>query len=78
VQEFHLTKNEFQGSDGIEFTLEIIQSQKKMTDLSYDQNPVDNGQGCQRLVDAIVSHPNISTVYLEDLCGAKEMAMTTW
>ena len=67
VQGFHLTKNEFQGSEGIEFALEMMQSQKKMTGFSYGRNPVDNGQHSQRLVDAIVSHPNISRVYLEGL-----------
>ena len=60
-------RNEFQGSDGIEFALGILQSQQKMTWFSYDKNPVDNIQGCQRLVDAIASHPNISKANLEGL-----------
>ena len=69
MEQFHLWRNEFQGSEGIEFALEIMQSQKKILGCSYDRNPVDNGLDCQRLVDAIVSHPNISTVYLKGLCG---------
>ena len=68
VEEFHLTQNEFQGSDGIEFALGIIQSQKKLTSFGYQENHVENDQDCQRLVDAIVSHPSISTCYLDCLC----------
>ena len=67
VEELHLMRNEFQGSEGIDFALETMQLQKKITELSYARNPVDNGQDCRRLVDAIVSHPNISRVYLEGL-----------
>ena len=68
VEDFHLTRNEFQGSDGIEFALEIIQSQEKLKAFSYKKNPVDD-HGCQQIVDAIVNHPNISSCYLDGLCG---------
>ena len=68
LEEFHLTRNEFQGSDGIEFALEIIQSQEKLNAFSYEKNPV-NDHGCQQIVDAIVSHPNISSCFLDGLCG---------
>ena len=68
IEGFHLTKNEFQRSEGIEFALEIMQSQMKLTDFFYQNNPVDNGEDRQRLVDAIVSHPNISDCGLGGLC----------
>ena len=68
VEAFHLTRNEFEGSDGIEFALEIMQSQKKMMGFGYERNPISNDLDCQRLVDAIVSHPNISQCFLSGLC----------
>jgi len=71
VEELDLTRNNFQGSDGINFAIEIIQSQEKMTQFSYEQNPVDNDQDCQRLVGAIVSHPSISMCSLNGLCGGE-------
>ncbi|EJK62835.1 hypothetical protein THAOC_16539 [Thalassiosira oceanica] len=69
VDKLHLEWNEFQGSDGVDFALEIMQSQTKMTQISYVRNPVYNGQDCQILIDAIVSHPNISSCQLECVCG---------
>jgi len=69
VEKFHLARNEFQGSDGIEFAHEIIQTNKKLTEICFERNPVDRGQDCQRLVDAIQRHPNISTCYLEGFCS---------
>ena len=68
VEEFHLTQNEFQGSEGIEFALGIMQSQQKMVALSYDRNPAVDDEDCQRLVNEIVSHPTLSTVYLGGVC----------
>ncbi|EJK76693.1 hypothetical protein THAOC_01531, partial [Thalassiosira oceanica] len=71
VEVFCLETNGFQGSDGIDFALQIIQSQKKMIDFCFDRNPVDNHQDCQRLVDAIAGHPNISDCDLVGLCGGE-------
>lgn len=71
VEELNLTRNNFQGSDGINFAIEIIQSQTKMTEFCYERNPADREQDCQRLVNAIVSHPNISKCYLNGLCGGE-------
>ena len=71
VEHLHLEENEFQGSDGIEFAVEVMQSQKKMIGFRYESNPVDNGQDCQRLVDAIASHPSLSNCYLNGLCGGE-------
>ena len=69
VELLHLEMNRFQGSDGVDFALEIMQAQKKMTAFNYVKNPVYNGQDCQILIDAIVSHPNISSCNLECVCG---------
>ena len=71
VKAFHLTRNEFQGSNGIEFALNMIQTHQTMIEFDYSRNPADNDRDCQRLVDAIVSHPNISTCFLNCLCGGE-------
>ena len=68
VNTLQLKGNDFEGSDGIEFALEIIQSQKEMIEIDYENNPVDNDEDCQQLVDAIASHPQISWCGLEGLC----------
>ena len=68
VEDLQLWRNDFQGSNGIDFAIEVMQSQKKMRYFSYQRNPVDNGQDCQRLVDAIVSHPSLSNCYFDGLC----------
>ncbi|EJK74876.1 hypothetical protein THAOC_03422 [Thalassiosira oceanica] len=71
VEELNLTRNNFQGSDGINFAIEIIQSQTKMTEFCYERNPADREQDCQRLFDAIVSHPNIIKCNLNGLFGGE-------
>ena len=38
-----------------------------MRAFSYARNPVDSSKDCQRLVDAILSHPNISSCDFESL-----------
>ena len=71
VEKFHLARNEFLGSDGIEFAIHMIDTHKKMIDFRYNRNPVNNDWDCQRLVDAIVSHPNISTCHMEGSFGGE-------
>ena len=69
VEELTLRRNEFQGSDGINFAIKIMQSHQEMAKFCYERNPAYSGQDCQLLVDAIVCHPNISTSHLQSLCA---------
>ena len=55
--------------EGIDFAVEVIQSNPKLQQFYWGNNPIESMGGANRLVNAIISHPSIDKITLENCFG---------
>ena len=66
---FVFDNNDFEEDKGIEFATECINSNNKLQHFDWVNNHIDNTKDAMSLVDAIVNHPSITKVRLENCLG---------
>jgi Ran GTPase-activating protein (RanGAP) involved in mRNA processing and transport len=55
--------------EGIAFAIEVIQSNQKLEEFAWTNSTIESMDGADRLVDAIISHPSIDKITLENCFG---------
>jgi len=67
IYEFFLNNNEFDDTEQlVKFALEIIQSNRQIKDFWCSGNQLESMDNANRWVEAIISHPSINKVRLEN------------
>ena len=70
IKAFYLDRNGFVNPrEGIEFAIEIIQSNQKLKQFGWANNPIENMADANHLVEVIISHPLIKSIRLENCFG---------
>ena len=78
IKAFGLGNNELVDSrEGIEFAIEIIQSNEKLEEFGWVDNPIDSMGDANHLVEAIISHPIMDSVHLHNCFGGNVGAYNT-
>ena len=59
----------FNVREGIDFAVEIVGDNQNLDFFQWVNNPIESTQDVSYLVDAVISHPCIDTVRLENCFG---------